>query len=160
MSIVSFIRSLFVRNPRQQVSAYGPVYSAVVARLIRPGVWVGGTSGYPRVEVHSIIEAERLDKEGQLRQLTLTIDCLSNNSLGEAETMNAENLALLTGYPLTIEGWDVIGILPTMLQDLTETTDGHLLYRITQRFDLFVELVKTDDEEEAPADETNQEQTS
>lgn len=157
MSIVTAIRNFFNLRPRYHTSSYDAVYSAIVARLARAGVWVGGTSGYPRVEVHSVIEAERLDKEGQLRQLTITIDSLSKNSMGEASQMNDDNLRLLTQEDLAIEGWDVIGIVPTMLQDLTETTDSHLLYRLTQRFDLFVEQVKTQDPEPAEAEEENDE---
>ena len=133
----------------------------MVARLARTGVWVGGTSHYPRVEVNSIVENERLDKEGAVRQLSLVTDCLSQKKLSEAVALNDTNLELLTGSKLEAEGWDIFGIVPTLLQDLTESVDGHLLYRITQRYDIFVEKVKTDpeDDEDAPGEETPTEQT-
>ena len=55
---------LFAQAPRYHVSAYAPLYSAVVARLARRGVTVGGTAAIPRIEVHTITEGERLDKDG------------------------------------------------------------------------------------------------
>ena len=59
---MSIFSRLFARTPAHHESSYDFVYSAVVARLSRPGVTVGKTSHYPRVEVHSITEGERLDK--------------------------------------------------------------------------------------------------
>lgn len=157
MSILSRIAALFTRAPRQHTSAYAPLYSAVAARLIRAGVWIGGTAGYPRVEIHSITESERLDKEGRLHQLTLIVDSISNVSLDEAVTMNDDNLTLLTGSELTVDGWDVIGIVPTLLQDLTETSDSQaILYRLTQQFTVFI---CQQDAAEDPAAEDASEET-
>ena len=141
---MGFFDRLFARAPRYHVSAYGDLYSAVVTRLTRTGVRVGGTAGYPRVEVHTITEGERLDKDGALRQLTLTVESMSNKSLGEAETMNEGNLQLLTENDLTLAtGWTCIGIVPTILQDLTEVSETNtIIYRLIQQFDIFIEQIK------------------
>lgn len=146
---MSILSRLFHRQPRYDVSAYGDVYSALKARLDRPGVRVGGTAGYPRVEIHSIREGERLDKDGALRTVTLTVESVSKSSLGEAVAMNDDNLRLLTETELEIDGWDCLGVVPTQLQDLSETSDSaKILYRILQELNVFLEKVKTDTEEE------------
>ena len=142
---MSILSRLFHRSPRYDVSAYGDIYSALKARLDRPGVRVGGTAGYPRVEIHSIREGERQDKDGALRVVTLTVESISKSSLGEAVAMNEANLRLLTETELEIDGWDCLGVVPTQLQDLSETSDSaKILYRILQEVSVFLEKVKTD----------------
>lgn len=153
---MSLFSRLFARTPKYHESAYGPFYAAVVSRLERTGVRVGKTAGYPRVEVHSITEGERLDKEGQLRQLSFTVESIGNASLPATTQMNEDNIRLLTseGFALP-EGWRLVGIVPDQLQDLTETSDTtKIIYRLLQGFIAWVERVKTDPAptpEEAPA---------
>lgn len=147
---MSIFSRIFRLKPRYDVSAYRDLYSAVVARLSRAGVNVGGTAGYPRVEVHSIREQERLDKEGALRQVTLTVESMSDSSLTEAVTMNEDNLRLLTETELEIEDWGCLGVTPGQLQDMTESTDSKkILYRLLQEVSVYLERVKTDEEDEA-----------
>lgn len=140
---------LFARKPAYHESAYGPVYAAVVARLERPGVRVGRTAGYPRVEVHGITEGERLDKEGQLRQLSFTVESIGNASLAATTAMNEENVERLTSGLALPEGWRCLGVVPDQLQDLTETADtAKIIYRLLQGFNAFVERVKTEENNE------------
>ena len=155
MSIIGTLFSkLFARTPAHHESGYGPVYSAIVARLERPGVRVGKTAGYPRVEVHSFTESERLDKEGQLRQLTFTVESIGNASLAETVALNDENLARLTSELVLPDGWSCLGVLPGQLQDLTETADSaKIIYRLLQGFTAWVERVKTVEEPEVVPDE-------
>lgn len=143
-TIVSTISSWFTRYPKNQVSSYGSVYSAVVSRLTRTGVEVGGTAGYPRIEVHSISEGEPLDKEGELRQVSLTVESISNKSMSECVNMNDTNLRLLTESDLSVgTGWLSIGVVPVQLQDLTETSDTNtIIYRLLQQFNIFIMAVK------------------
>lgn len=137
---MSIFSRLFHRAPRYHMSAYGPVYAALVARLRREGVTVGGTAGYPRIDVHSIVEGERLDKDGRLRQLTCTVESMSVRSLMEATEMNDTNLRLLTEEDIEVEGWKVLGITPTTLQDILETSDPQkILYRLLQEVTIYVE---------------------
>ena len=146
---MSILSRLFHRSPRYDVSAYGDIYSALKARLDRPGVRVGGTAGYPRVEIHSIREGERQDKDGALRVVTMTVESISKSSLGEAVAMNDGNLRLLTETEIEIDGWDCLGVVPTQLQDLSETSDSaKIIYRILQEVSVFLEKVKTDTGEE------------
>ena len=153
---MSLFSRLFARTPAQQESAYHPVYAAVVARLEREGVRVGKGAGYPRIEVHTITEGERLDKEGQLRQLSLTVESIGNASLAATAAMNEENVELLTSELTLPEGWDCVGVVPDQLQDLTETSDTNkILYRLLQGFTIYVERVKEEEEPEEPADPTD-----
>ena len=145
MSILgTLFRRLFARDPACHESGYGPVYSAVIARLSRPGVKVGGTAGYPRVEVHSIQEGARMDKEGQVRQITLTIESIGNASLAATVTMNEDNLELITSELVLPDGWRCFGVIPGQLQDLTETADyAKIIYRLLQSVTIFVERIKS-----------------
>lgn len=142
---MSIFSRLFARAPRYQVSAYSTLYAGIVARLKRNGVRVGGTADVPRIEAHSITEGERLDKDGALRQLTLTVECISNSSVAEAAAMNDENLKRLTETDLDLgNDWSCIGIVPTILQDLTEASDTQkVLYRILQQFNIYIQRNKS-----------------
>lgn len=148
MSLITRILSrLFERTPKYEVSAYRTIYTAVVSRLTRTGVTVGKTAKVPRVEVHSIREGERLDKDGALRQVTMTVESISNRSLGDATQMNEDNLKRLTEYELELDGWKCLGVVPVQLQDLTETSDTNkILYRLLQEVTIFLEKEKEDEE--------------
>ena len=140
---MSLFSRLFAQSPERHESSYGPVYASVVARLKRTGVTVGKTAGYPRVEVHTITEGERLDKDGQVRQIGLTVESISNSSWGEAVTMNEGNIELLTSELVLPEGWTCLGVVPDQLQDLTESADtAKIIYRLLQTFTIWVERVK------------------
>jgi len=146
MSLVSSLFSrLFARKPAYHESAYAPVYAAIVSRLEREGVTVGKTAHYPRIEVHSITEGERQDKEGQIRQLGLTVESIGNASLLETTAMNEENIERLTAELVLPEGWRCLGVLPNQLQDLTESSDtAKIIYRLLQSFTVWVEREKTE----------------
>ena len=162
---MSIFSRLFARTPAYHESGYGPVYKAVVARLSRPGVVVGRTAGYPRVEVHSITEGERLDKEGMVREIHLTVESIGNASLSATAQMNETNIERLTSELNLPEGWRCLGVIPDQLQDLTENSDSaKIIYRLLQSFNIFVERVKEDQPEEVevepavpgePVDENN-----
>ena len=143
---------LFAREPAYHESGYGPVYSAVISRLSRQGVKVGGTAGYPRVEVHSITEGERQDKEGCVRLITMTVESIGNASLKATRMMNDENLRLLTSELVLPTGWNCLGVIPGQLQDMTESSDSaKIIYRLLQQVDIWVERVKAEPEPETPA---------
>ncbi len=145
---MSILSRLFQRSPRYEVSGYRTIYNALVSRLSRSGVTVGKTAKVPRVEIHSIREGERLDKDGALRQINVIVESISNTSLGNATTMNEDNLKLLTENELELSGWTCLGILPVQLQDLTESSDTNkILYRLLQEVTIFLE--KQEDPEPA-----------
>lgn len=113
----------------------------MVARLSRQGVNVGGTatSSY-RIEVHSITEGEALEKDGKIRSISMSIECMTTTSLSECARLNAENLSLLE-TPLTLsDGFACLGIIPKQLRDLIEESDTNkLIYRLIQQIDVFVQ---------------------
>lgn len=147
-AIGNLFARLFARTPAAHESGYGPVYAAVVARLERTGVGVGRTAGYPRIEVHTINEGERMDKEGAVRQVTLTVESISNHSIGQAAAMNEENVVRLTSELALPQGWRCFGVVPDQLQDLTESSDSaKIIYRLLQGFTVWVERLKEDEEE-------------
>lgn len=122
-------------------SAIGATYKALVAKLTRKGVHVGGTGAYPRVEVHSVVEAAALDKAGRIKSLTCTVECISEDRLASVLQMNADNLELLLNNSLQIdEPWHIIGIDAGVAQQLTETADTNaIIYRLIQDLTIYVE---------------------
>lgn len=122
-------------------SAIGATYKALVARLTRKGVHVGGTGAYPRVEVHSVIENPPMDKGGSIKSLTCTVECISEDRLASVLQMNADNLDLLLKDSLQIdEPWHIIGIDAGVAQQLTETSDTNaIIYRLIQDLTIYVE---------------------
>lgn len=135
-------------------SAYDAVYSAVVAKLTRQGVIIGKTAFLPRIEVHTITEGQRMDKAGDVRQMELTVESISNASLAAAVTMNEKNLELLTKGALNLgTSWTCLGVVPVQLQDLTESSDSDkIIYRLLQEFTIYLEKTKTDEAEEIEPD--------
>lgn len=122
-------------------SALGAVYKALVSGLTRKGVKVGGTASYPRVEVHSVIEGAPLDKDGKIKSLTCTVECISEDKLSSVLQMNSDNLDLLLASSLNIDKpWHIISIDAGVTQQLTETSETNaILYRIIQDLTIYVE---------------------
>lgn len=143
---VTMVRGLITGGNSPALSAYASVYALLVRRLRqRTDVPVGGTAAVPRVEVHTITEQARLDKDGRVRQLSCIVETIHNSSFEEAALIADENLALLAAnVPALIENevtvTRVFGILPEQRQDLTETSDTNkILYRILDTLTIWVE---------------------
>ena len=121
-------------------SAYKPIIKALITALERTGVYVGGTAGYPRVEVHSVIENTPMDKAGSVRVLACTVESMSTVSPEEAAGMNEDNLAKIGAFSYSGADFKVIGIVPTQFQDLTETSDPQkIIHRALQSIDIYVQ---------------------
>lgn len=145
--IANLINRLFNRTPRRHTASYGALYGAIVARLGEvsiAGVKIGSTAGYPRIEVHTVQETDRLDKEGCIRRLSLSIESMSDRSLQQAVEMSDEAMELLTGTALDMGGeWECFGVVPTLLKDLIETPDSKaIIYRVIQQYDFWVTRLK------------------
>lgn len=124
-------------------SALGAVYKGLIARLTRKGVAVGGTASYPRVEVHSVIENEPMDKGGNIRTLSCIVECISDKRMSDVMQMNEDNLTLLLSNALNIDKpWRIIYIQSGQLQELTEVSDTNaVLYRLLQNMTIYVERI-------------------
>ena len=127
-------------------SAYKAVVGGLVSLFRRPGVKVGTGAGYPRVEVHTVTESERMDKGDALRRLSLTVESMSTKSMDECNDMLQKNLELLAEGEINVapEGFAVVGVYPQQLQDLTESADTqNIIYRLLQSVDIFVSRTET-----------------
>ena len=134
-------------------SSYKEIGSALVAALVRQGVRVGGTAGYPRIELHTFIENPATDKGCGVRVLSVIVESMSNRSAEEAARMNECNLARLDRFRYEgpfddsfsddfqhTRAFRVFGVVPTQLQELTETSDPQMiLYRVLQTIDIYVQ---------------------
>ena len=122
-------------------SSQGEIYKALRQRLIRKGVAVGETAGYPRIELHSFIENAPTDKDGQVRSVSLVVESMSAQSYGHAVTMNEENLErlLADGWHVLGKGFTILGVVPDQLTELTETLETKdILYRQLQRLTITI----------------------
>lgn len=121
-------------------SSYKPIATALATLLSRSGVQVGGGAGYPRIELHTFIENPPSDKGGVVRVLSCIVESMSNRGAAAAATLNDENLALLGGWTYTGTDFSIMGVVPTQLQELTETSDPQIiLYRVLQTIDIYVQ---------------------
>lgn len=122
-------------------SAQGEVYKALRRQLLRDGIPVGETAGYPRIEIHSFTENSPADKDGMVRTLSCIVESMSVKSYGDAVQMNEYNLAKLMadGWGVIGEGFTVIGVTPDQLTELTETLETkEILYRQLQRINVTI----------------------
>jgi len=120
-------------------SSYATIGAAIRAALARTGVNTGGTADYPRVELHTFIEGEPLDKEGKYRIMTATMESLSVVSPDAAAQLNEDNLTLLGAYTYTGTGWSILGIIPKQMTQSSETADSQALYRVAQTIDIHIQ---------------------
>ena len=119
-------------------SAQGEVYKALRKQLLRDGIPVGETAGYPRIEIHSFTENAPTDKDGMVRTLSCIVESMSTKSYGDAVEMNEGNLARLLDGRWTIgKGFTILGIVPDQLTELTGTLETQeILYRQLQRINV------------------------
>lgn len=122
-------------------SSQGALYKALRQQLVRKGVAVGETAGYPRVEIHSFAENAPTDKDGQVRSVSVIVESMSVQSYGDAVAMNEYNLARLQeeGWHVLGDGFTILGIVPDQLTELTESLDTkEILYRQLQRLNFTI----------------------
>lgn len=121
-------------------SAQGEIYKALRKQLLRPGIPVGETADYPRVEIHSFTENAPQDKDGCLRSMSCIVESMSVRSYGDAVEMNGENLSRLFDDGWGIEkDFTIVGVTPDQLTELTETLDTQdILYRQLQRINVLI----------------------
>lgn len=122
-------------------SSQREVYKALRKQLLRDGVAVGETAGFPRVEIHTFAENAPQDKDGMLRTVSCIVESMSVQSYGEAVEMNEYNLAkiLEDGWHVLGDGMTILGVVPDQLTELTETLETkEILYRQLQRINLTI----------------------
>ena len=122
-------------------SAYKFIYKTLNLGLKRTGVFVNSTAGYPRVEVHSFVENQALDKGAAVRVISCIVESMSTTSLENAVEMNEKNIELIQAIgQVSGAAFKIVGFIPTTLQDLVEQTDTQsILYRQLQSYDIYLE---------------------
>lgn len=124
-------------------SGIAALFRAVRSLLVREGVNVGGTAGYPRVEIHSLVENPPVDKGGGLRSVDLVVECMSEERLADAVAMTEENIVRLfaeAGFP--VEGFSVAGVVAgqvRMLEEQAASDQNKVLYRILQDMTVWIQ---------------------
>lgn len=122
-------------------STQGQIYKALRTQLLRPGIPVGETAGYPRVEIHSFAINAPGDKDGMVRTIVCTVESMSTRSYGDAVAMNEENLEKLASDDWYAIGNDlrILGVIPDQLTELTEALETQeILYRQLQSINIIV----------------------
>ena len=122
-------------------SSQGEIYKALRRQLVRKGVAVGETAGYPRVEIHSFTENAPTDKDGRVRVVSCVVESMSVTSYGHSVSMNEENLdrLLADGWHVLGKGFTILGVVPDQLTELTESLETkEILYRQLQRVNITI----------------------
>lgn len=122
------------------------VFKALRSRLTRQGVNIGGTAGFPRVEIHSLVEDTPQDKDGSVRSVTCSIECISTEKVADVVALTESNLDLIFGHGgLGLTGhWSVIGIVPgqTRMFSEQETLDSQqIIYRMITDVTIWFEKI-------------------
>lgn len=105
----------------------------------RPGVIVGGSAGYPRAEIVSVNEQSVLDKGGEVRQVLVTIDSMSNKGLGEAFEINQNNLDRIKDADDSTPNYQILGVTEgntTAREDMSDTQV--VFYRVTNNLTFYL----------------------
>lgn len=115
----------------KKTQACDELFRHLTKAMQRKGVSVGSTAGYPRAEISSINEQSSLDKTGEVRQISVVIDAMSNKSLGEALAISQENLDRIKEAEDETKSFTILGVTESTANTLEEVSDTQvLLYRV------------------------------
>lgn len=124
-------------------SSLSAVLKALRGALVRSGVNVGGTASYPRVEIHSLQEQAPETKDDSVREVSCTIECISEERIADVMKMASDNTGLILGAAgLSMDEFKVIGIIAgqTRMLDEQESVDQNkIIYRLMQDFTIWIE---------------------
>ena len=115
----------------KSIQACDELFRHLTRAMQRNGVFVGSTAGYPRAEIASINEQSGIDKGGEVRQILVSIDSMSNKSLGEALAISQRNLDLIKEAEDTTDNFRILGVTESTAQTMEDMTETQaVLYRV------------------------------
>lgn len=115
------------------------LFRHLMQAMQRKGVIVGGSAGYPRAEIVSVNEQSVLDKGGEVRQVLVTIDSMSNKGLGEAFEINQNNLDRIKDADDSTSSYQILGVAEgntTAREDMSDTQV--VFYRVTNNLTFYL----------------------
>lgn len=115
------------------------LFQHLMQAMRRQGVIVGGSAGYPRAEIVSVNEQSVLDKGGEVRQVLVTIDSMSNKGLGEAFEINQKNLDRIKDADDSTPNYQILGVAEgntTAREDMSDTQV--VFYRVTNNLTFYL----------------------
>nr|DAI60455.1 MAG TPA: hypothetical protein [Caudoviricetes sp.] len=115
------------------------LFQHLMQAMRRSGVIVGGSAGYPRAEIVSVNEQSVLDKGGEVRQVLVTIDSMSNKGLGEAFEINQNNLDRIKDADDSTSSYQILGVTEgntTAREDMSDTQV--VFYRVTNNLTFYL----------------------
>lgn len=121
------------------IQACDELFQHLMQAMRRPGVIVGGSAGYPRAEIVSVNEQSVLDKGGEVRQVLVTLDSMSNKGLGEAFEINQKNLDRIKDADDSTPNYQILGVSEgntTAREDISDTQI--VFYRVTNNLTFYL----------------------
>lgn len=115
------------------------LFQHLMQAMRRLGVIVGGSAGYPRAEIVSVNEQSVLDKGGEVRQVLVTLDSMSNKGLGEAFEINQKNLDRIKDADDSTPNYQILGVAEgntTAREDMSDTQV--VFYRVTNNLTFYL----------------------
>lgn len=124
-------------------NAISSVWKGLKNALSRAGVKIGSTATYPRVEIHSITEAAPLDKDGRVRQISCTVECLSQTRVQDVFDLAEGNAEKFITKALDLGAdWRLVGIIDGQTRFMEEAADSaNIIYRLMRDITVVAERV-------------------
>ena len=96
--------------------------------------WIDKGVKYPKVDLHSWIENQPIDKESSVREISFIVEAYSNTSYDEAVTIADAVAQRLCNEPITVEGAKVVSVVPDGSEEIEEQDNNNVvLYRQLNR---------------------------
>ena len=123
----------------KRTQACDELFRHLTKAMRREGVSIGGTPGYPRAEISSVNEQDALDKGGEVRQITVTIDSMSSRSLGEAMDISQTNLDRIKDAEDETESFRILGVTESTASTMEDMSDTQaVLYRLINNLTFYL----------------------
>lgn len=96
--------------------------------------WIDEGVKYPKIDLHSWIENTPTTKEQEIREISFIVEGYSNKSYSEAVDMADEIATKLCNEPLSIDGFEVVSIIPDGTEEIEEHDNNNVvIYRQLNR---------------------------
>jgi hypothetical protein len=103
--------------------------------------WIDKGVKYPKIDLHSWIENAPMDKESDVREISLIVEAYSNTSYDEAATMANTIAEGLIANPPMVERAEIVSIEPDGAEEIEEEDRNNIV--IYRQLNRLVVTIKT-----------------
>lgn len=119
------------------------VFKALRAALARIGVHVGGTAAYPRIEIHSLVQSEPLEKSSSIFRIDCIVESVSDVKVADViELAEGNEARIYEAAGIDPAGYTIIGYgrgQVRLFEEQETTEQNKVIYRLLQDMSIWVE---------------------